>query len=341
MSGENVLNRFEQTGSTDNIFRMGGTVNQGTTGTLDLDGTWKINGTAVTATASQLNNLEGGDAATGITAFAGGGQGSATALAAEFNNVTTVASAYDSVKLPTCSSGARYVVKNSGANILSVFPFLADSINALAVNLSIDIPVGGEMTFRGISATVWETVEAINLSAPTTQSGNLVIKAADNAANHEIILTNASHGQASTVTIPDSGLAASYLVQSTSALTVAEADILDGATVTTNELNKLDISAETETITTGAISVTKKITNLDTTAGATLYTLAAPDASMLGHIKVIHFLTDNGDATLTLTNVQGGSAATTCTWANAGEDLVLVGGVSKWNVVSEGGVVLS
>lgn len=324
----NVSNYFEQPNSgEDNV--------------LNLNGTWKIDGTEVTATASQLNNLEGGDAATGIIALVGGGQTGATALAAEFNNVTTVASDYDSVKLPTCSSGARYVVKNSSANILSVFPFLADSINALAVNLSIDIPAGGEMTFRGISATVWETIETLYLSAPTTQKGGLAIKVSDNAANYDVTLTNASHGQATTVTVPDSGLAASYIAQSTAALTIAEVDILDGATVTTAELNKLDISAETETITSGAISVVKKITNLDTTAGATLYTLAAPDASMLGHIKVIHFLTDNGDATLTLTNVQGGSAATTCTWANAGEDLVLVGGVSKWDVVSEGGVVLS
>ena len=91
----------------------------------------------------------------------------------------------------------------------------------------------------------------------------------------------------------------------------------------------------------GAISVVKRITVLDTTAGAVLFTLAAPDASMYGLVKTITFGTDNGDATLTLTNVQGGSAATTCTWANVGEELVLVGGASKWNVVSEGGVVLS
>lgn len=459
MANRPKLNTFEDNNTTDNKLTIGGT--------MDITGTWEIDGTEITATPEQLNNLEGGDSATGIIALAAGGQTGATALAAEFNNVTTVASAFDSVKLPSCSSGARYVVKNSGASILSVFPFLADSINALAVNLSVDIPVGGEMTFRGISDVIWETVESFYSSAPTTQSGGLEFKGSDNASNVDVTVTNASHGQATAVTIPDSGLSTSYVAQSTAALTAAEVDILDtasagvvvaskavvydaagkiavssadvaatgtvigdatamtaevnvisgadgsagvilpiatvdaivtvinsdasndllvypvtasqinalgasaaftvtagqtatfvarsttlwnvaaatdtitGLTATAAELNLNDVSAQTEDLTTGAISVVKKITKLDTTAGAELFTLAAPDASMYGITKVISLAADNGDATLTLTNVQGGSAATTCTWANAGEDLVLVGGLSKWNVVSEGGVVLS
>lgn len=168
------------------------------------------------------------DVNTGITAFAGGGQGSAIALTGEYNNVTTVASAYDSVKLLTAVLGQTQVVKNSGANILSVFPNTADSINALAVNLSVDIPVGGEMTFRAISDTVWETIETLYVSSPTTQTGGVAVKATANASNVDVTLTNASHGQATTVTIPDSGLATSYVVQTTAALTVAEADVLDG-----------------------------------------------------------------------------------------------------------------
>lgn len=198
MSKNNVLNFFEQTGGDDNV--------------LNLNGTWKIDGTAITATASQLNNLEGGDAATGITAFATGGQGSATLLAAEFNNVTTVASNFDSVKLPTASSGARFVVKNSGANILSVFPNTSDSVNALAVNLSIDIPAGGEMTFRGISATVWETIESFYSIAPTTQTGGLEIKASDSAGNTITTITNASQAAARTYTIPDAGANAEFVM---------------------------------------------------------------------------------------------------------------------------------
>jgi hypothetical protein len=73
------------------------------------------------------------------------------------------------------------------------------------VNLSVNIPVGGIKTFRAISAVVWETNEAVSVAAPTTQTGELVLKATDNAADHEVIITNASHGQASTHSFPDPG----------------------------------------------------------------------------------------------------------------------------------------
>ena len=143
------------------------------------------------------------DANTTITAFATGGQASATALTGEFNNVTTCATAGDSVKLPAAAQGLKITVKNSGAASLAVFPADADSINALAINLSVNIPVGGELTFRAISAVVWETNEVFVSPAPTTQKGEFVFKAADNAADHEVIFTNASHGQATTTTVPD------------------------------------------------------------------------------------------------------------------------------------------
>ena len=125
--------------------------------------------------------------------------------------------------------------------------------------------------------------------------------------------------------------------------TAAELNILNGVTATAAELNKNDLSAETETIDSGvAVSVTKKITNIDnTTTGAGAITLAAPDASMLGVVKVIEMTVDNGDVTLALTNVQGGSAATTATFDAVGEQLVLVGGSAKWTVIGEGGVTLS
>ena len=90
----------------------------------------------------------------------------------------------------------------------------------------------------------------------------------------------------------------------------------------------------------GAVSVAVSNTKL-ALVGAGAVTLAAPSAGMSGQIKTIEMTVDNGDVTLSLANVQGGSAATTCTWANVGEALVLVASSAAWNVVSEGGVVLS
>ena len=149
---------------------------------------------------------------TTITAFATGGQASAVALTGEFNNVTTCATAGDSVKLLAAALGQKQTVKNSGVAALAVFPFSGDSINAMAVNLSIDIPPNGQMVFHAISATVWETDEMLVSQAPTTQKGSLVVKAADSAGNTVTTLTNASQAAARTYTIPDAGADASYVM---------------------------------------------------------------------------------------------------------------------------------
>ena len=283
------------------------------------------------------------DTNTGITAFATGGQGSAVALTGEYNNVTTVASAFDSVKLLTAVLGQIQTVKNSGVSILSVFPNTSDSLNALAVNLSVDIPVGGEVTFRAISDTVWETQESLYVSSPTTQTGGLLVRASDNASNVIVALTNESHGQATTVSLPDAGAAATKLVQSTAAVTLAEADTLTGLTATTAEINRLDDSEETEEVTSaGAISVVKTNTNLDSGAGTFAATLAACPATMVGKIKTIRMSADNGDVTVALTEVQGGTAASTATFDAVTEELILIGSAGgKWTVVKEFGVTLS
>lgn len=113
---------------------------------------------------------------------------------------------------------------------------------------------------------------------------------------------------------------------------------------TATEIDKqCDISAQTETIDSGvAASLTKRITKVDnTTSGAGAITLAAPGAANLGLVKVIEMVVDNGDVTLALTNVVGGSAATTATFGAVNDALILVGGTNKWHVVAESGVVLS
>ncbi len=94
---------------------------------------------------------------TGITAHAGGGQTLATQLTATYNEVTTVASAGDSVKLAAAVEGIKQIVKNDGANNLAVFPATGDSIDDGTVNASITIAPGGTITFTAISDSNWET----------------------------------------------------------------------------------------------------------------------------------------------------------------------------------------
>lgn len=173
---------------------------------LMTEGAQTINGVQTTTLPRVL------DSNTTITAFATGGQASATALTGEYNTVTVCATANDSVKLPAAAAGQIVTVRNLGAAICAVFPASGDAINALAADLSISLPVLGEITFQAVDGTTWYTQRAIGLPAPTTQRGNLVLKVADNAANHEVSVVNASHGQATAHTIPDPGAAAASFV---------------------------------------------------------------------------------------------------------------------------------
>lgn len=77
-----------------------------------------------------------------ITAFAGGGQASATALTALLNRVTVVATAADSVKLPASEAGLTVEIKNASANSLNLFPATGEVINALAANAAFAVAAG-------------------------------------------------------------------------------------------------------------------------------------------------------------------------------------------------------
>ena len=152
------------------------------------------------------------DANTTITAYSTGGQANAVALTGEYNDVTTVAAAFDSVKLLTAVAGQTQTVKNSGAATLSVFPNTDDTINGMAVNLSVDIPVGGKVTFVATGVAAWETPETLYLSSATTQTGGIAISATASAGNTLTTITNASQAAARTYTIPDAGASAEFVM---------------------------------------------------------------------------------------------------------------------------------
>lgn len=109
-----------------------------------------------------------------ITAFAGGGQASATALSTDYNRVTTVASAADSVKLPTGVAGQKIVVVNDGANDCDVFPFSGEAIDALGTDAAYSLTAGTNITFICIATGVWKTAGgAAGSVSPLTTKGDL------------------------------------------------------------------------------------------------------------------------------------------------------------------------
>ncbi len=139
------------------------------------------------------------------------------------------------------------------------------------------------------------------------------------------------------------GQTATFIARSTTLWNVAKAtDTITGLTSTALELNRNDDSTEVESVTgAGAASTTKFNTNLNVASGGAV-TLDVCPATMIGKIKTIRMATDDGDVTIALTNVVGGTAGTTATFANVDEELVLVGSASgKWIVLLEFGVTLS
>lgn len=95
---------------------------------------------------------------TGITAFAGGGQGSAVELTAAFNEVSTVATTADSVKLPSAAAGYKVTVINNGANSANVFPNTSDDIDGTGVDTAVALAAGANATYYAYDSTNWVTL---------------------------------------------------------------------------------------------------------------------------------------------------------------------------------------
>ncbi len=137
---------------------------------------------------NQLNAnfaLPKGSSQTGITATASGGQTNAYQLTARINNVTTVATAADSVKLPAVPLGKEIWIMNNGASALQVFGYGTDTINGVATATGISQPAGALVAYVGITTTDWraDTAEAasftsIVLNGSSSGSTTLVATAA-------------------------------------------------------------------------------------------------------------------------------------------------------------------
>lgn len=198
--------------------------------------------TEITWVDSDGNMYE--SAETGITAGTTQTQAGAKQLTASWSNVTVCATDGDGVALMLAVVGLRATVKNSGATSLAVWPIdgATDQINALADDLSVNIPPGGQLTFRAIAAGangIWETNEVLTLPAPTTLRGEFILKATNNDADTVTTLTNAGMGQASVISIPDPGAGTANV------LLTDKPNDQSLVTATAAKLNYLDVTAGT------------------------------------------------------------------------------------------------
>jgi hypothetical protein len=117
-------------------------------------GAWFSNGIG-TGYAGQYPTLS---YTNGITAHAGGGQGSAVPLTTVINRVTTVGTAGDSVVMPASAPGMQIMVANAAANSMNVFPASGDAINALGANAAYALAAGKTATLYCANAGQWHAL---------------------------------------------------------------------------------------------------------------------------------------------------------------------------------------
>lgn len=110
-----------------------------------------------------------GPAVNAITAFAGGGQTSATPLTGIFNRISVCATAGDSVLLPTSAAGMSIIVENDGATALDIFPRTGEFIGTQAVNLAMRIPAGSVVIMNCFVAGTWQPFMTIIPSVKWSQ----------------------------------------------------------------------------------------------------------------------------------------------------------------------------
>lgn len=95
-------------------------------------------------------------ALTGITAFAGGGQASATALISKYNNVTISGADLDSVKLPAALVGKKVCVLNTdAAQTIDVFPQSGEFMDGVVNAASNIAAVGNGKIYECFFDTYW------------------------------------------------------------------------------------------------------------------------------------------------------------------------------------------
>ena len=96
-----------------------------------------------------------GSVGNALTAFSGGGQSSALALTKQFNFVSTVAAAGDSVRLPASVAGEWVTVFNGGANSLQVFGAGTDTIDGIATGTGEPLAAGKIGIYYCNAAGTW------------------------------------------------------------------------------------------------------------------------------------------------------------------------------------------
>jgi hypothetical protein len=191
------------------------------------------------ATTGANNNAQGGNwylngylfesAGDNITAFPGGGQTNATPLVVELNRITTVATAGDSVKLPTSAAGLTIFIVNHTNNSVQVFGAGTDRIDDVATATGVNQMPNSTVLYFCATAGDWYTEGlaggfargyALQTFSSATVAGNTTVT---QAAGTPIVtmLVNVTGGAATAVVLPTSANGMEITVHNISAFNVS------------------------------------------------------------------------------------------------------------------------
>ena len=271
-------------------------------GPVDSVAGFKVNGTSVISSAGTVTSQ------TSIVV------GTTTVSEAEIGVLDAVT--------PGTAAASKAVVLDSSKGIATITSATITTLTAPTVNAT------------NVDAGASGTAGSVDVFPSTASKGKISLVAIDNTSNDTLTITNVAQAAARTYTLGDVGASAGFaMLAATPTATIGS---------TPAEIDQMcDASAQSDTRTgAGAISIDKLYTSLVTTAADAL-TLAAPGATSIPRLKIIHMTTDGGDGTLASTNIVGQSSGTTSiTFNDAGDYLVLVSipGLNKWSVLKEGGV---
>jgi hypothetical protein len=118
---------------------------------------------------SQLSTVSICGDGNGAVTAAGTSAGDATAITYVYNDITSVASGAG-VKLPQTEMGETITIVNSGANVLTIYPYsTASTINGAD---SLELLAGGSALLSATSNTTWVSLEGYK-TLPKKRYGNL------------------------------------------------------------------------------------------------------------------------------------------------------------------------